>query len=262
MSQTISEILSNFSDRLKRIRTSLFKTQDEMGVLLGISGNYVYMVEKGIKPPGNKLIEKLDLLEAELDRKSNQKSSQVETRLDNGGETATAPPLSASRNLDAKRLQCLDHLRQWLDRVGTDPDQVSWALVELRRRFPLENKSAGGGTWDKSFPKTTDDPGVIQVRLELKGGKVAASGVFIAGSIRTPEDQAKATSILKQLGAAFKYDPDCAAAINAAISTAAAEPAPAIQSGKGFAVSSDAPSILAKVRAATEDACPHRRPKS
>jgi transcriptional regulator with XRE-family HTH domain len=47
------------------LRKSKNLTQAELGKLLGISGNYVYLIESGNKKPGSKILEKLDALELE-----------------------------------------------------------------------------------------------------------------------------------------------------------------------------------------------------
>jgi transcriptional regulator with XRE-family HTH domain len=38
--------------------------------------------------------------------------------------------------------QCMDHLRLWIEQIGSDPDMVSWTLVELRRKFPVGQSPA------------------------------------------------------------------------------------------------------------------------
>jgi transcriptional regulator with XRE-family HTH domain len=53
------------SDRMVLLRKAHGLTQAEWGKLLGISGNYVYLIESGKKQPSSKILEKLDSLETE-----------------------------------------------------------------------------------------------------------------------------------------------------------------------------------------------------
>ena len=57
-----SEKLENVSNRVSELRRRLGLTQDELAQRLGVSGNYVYMIEKG-RIPGKKFVEKLRELE-------------------------------------------------------------------------------------------------------------------------------------------------------------------------------------------------------
>lgn len=55
----------NSSKRFVSARKQRGLTQEQFAEMLGISGNYVYLIESGKKPAGPKLLEKLELLEAE-----------------------------------------------------------------------------------------------------------------------------------------------------------------------------------------------------
>ena len=65
-SQQESETFSNLPERLKTLRFRLRSTQDEMAERLGVSGNYVYLVESGKKPPTFKLLRKVEEIERSL----------------------------------------------------------------------------------------------------------------------------------------------------------------------------------------------------
>lgn len=51
-------------DRLLRLRSELGKTQGEMAELLGVSRNYIYLIEKEKESAGPKFQRKLDALES------------------------------------------------------------------------------------------------------------------------------------------------------------------------------------------------------
>ena len=57
-----SEKLENVSKRVFELRNRLGYTQEALAAKLGVSRNYVYMVEKG-RTPGKKFVEKLRELE-------------------------------------------------------------------------------------------------------------------------------------------------------------------------------------------------------
>jgi phage repressor protein C with HTH and peptisase S24 domain len=63
---------SNFSERILRLRFDLGNiTQKELGEKLGISDNYVYMLEKGTRIPGPSLLDRIALLEATVPKTAN-----------------------------------------------------------------------------------------------------------------------------------------------------------------------------------------------
>lgn len=62
--QDKSSVFSNFPERLKTLRFQLRLTQDQMGEKLNYTGDYVYMVESGKKPPTTKLLKKVEALES------------------------------------------------------------------------------------------------------------------------------------------------------------------------------------------------------
>lgn len=64
-------------ERLKKIRVELNKTQDEFAVLLGISRNYVHLLESGKKPISRKVSKKLDSLEKEFSLFDGEKNNLV-----------------------------------------------------------------------------------------------------------------------------------------------------------------------------------------
>lgn len=56
---------------MKEARFRLRLTQDEMAKRLGISGNYVYLLESGRENPGPKLLAKFEDIEAAAESKTN-----------------------------------------------------------------------------------------------------------------------------------------------------------------------------------------------
>lgn len=54
-SQGIFKRFSNFFEEFKKVRKVLGISQEEMGEKLGVSGNYVYLIESGKKIPSRKL---------------------------------------------------------------------------------------------------------------------------------------------------------------------------------------------------------------
>lgn len=54
---------------IKNLRKKYKMTQAELGRLLGVAGNYIYMLEKGVREPSNTLRLLLECVEANLKRK-------------------------------------------------------------------------------------------------------------------------------------------------------------------------------------------------
>ncbi len=52
----------NFSDRLKEARSSLGISQAKLANKLGVTGNYIYLIESGAKSPGSDFIARFELL--------------------------------------------------------------------------------------------------------------------------------------------------------------------------------------------------------
>lgn len=52
-------------EEIKKFRASLKLTQPILGSYLGVSGNYVYLLEKGVKTPSKTLKLLLDCIEKE-----------------------------------------------------------------------------------------------------------------------------------------------------------------------------------------------------
>lgn len=53
-------------DDVKALRKGLGLSQDAFGEGIGVSGNYVYLLEKGVKRPSKTLRILLDFIEAQL----------------------------------------------------------------------------------------------------------------------------------------------------------------------------------------------------
>lgn len=53
----------HISERVRNFRTKANLSQAEMGDRLGVSGNYVYLIESGRKPPGPSLVKLFESLE-------------------------------------------------------------------------------------------------------------------------------------------------------------------------------------------------------
>lgn len=67
--QQESEKISDFASRLRKARELLGITQENLGKSWGKTGNYIYMLEAGIKPVSKKLEHKVIELETEVRKK-------------------------------------------------------------------------------------------------------------------------------------------------------------------------------------------------
>ena len=99
-------------------------TQSQMGELLGVSKNYVYMLEKGTKVPSNKVIVKLDRIEASesnlrflCDHERAHKEIQT---IDESDEPHGQPP-NIWTDMDALQLEALLHV---------SVEKKEWGAVE------------------------------------------------------------------------------------------------------------------------------------
>lgn len=129
----VSEKNSNFSERLKNVRLGLRLTQDKIGERLDVTGNYVYLLESGQKQPSLKVVDKLEELEKELDRRTSPLVLTEEV-VGYGAQRAFEIKFTTT---EPKAAECITHLSDYLNQVGADRDRLSWLLIELRDRYKV-----------------------------------------------------------------------------------------------------------------------------
>jgi SOS-response transcriptional repressor LexA len=95
--QQESEKKSDLASRLRRARELLGITQESLGKIWGKTGNYIYMLEAGIKPVSKKLEHKVIELEEEVRKKLYSPSSPIlalhETPAKNPATEKSAAPV-------------------------------------------------------------------------------------------------------------------------------------------------------------------------
>jgi transcriptional regulator with XRE-family HTH domain len=98
-------------------RESMGMTQAEFAEHIGISSNYVYLIESGKKPPGPKIIEKLERLES---KKSDDFLVQEEAALPYGSPFKIFNAIPTAR-LETLLKECAEE-RDWLtiEKVATE----------------------------------------------------------------------------------------------------------------------------------------------
>ncbi len=89
-------------ERVVRLRSEMDLTQDELGAALGVTGNYIYLIEAGKKNPSDKLMAKLNRLEVSKSN-SGRQPDFVE-------ETPDIRYSVAPRGLDAASTDALENL--------------------------------------------------------------------------------------------------------------------------------------------------------
>jgi len=63
-------------DDIKNLREKFKTSRPKFGYLLGVSGNYIYLLEKGVKKPSRTLQLLLDYVAKDLERKSKRKEGK------------------------------------------------------------------------------------------------------------------------------------------------------------------------------------------
>lgn len=61
---------------IKKLRKEYNLSQPAYGGLLGVTGNYIYLMEKGVKTPGRTLRLLLDCVERQLNEKEKEKEGE------------------------------------------------------------------------------------------------------------------------------------------------------------------------------------------
>lgn len=63
-------------EEIKTVRSKYKLSQPAFGLLLGVTGNYIYLMEKGVKIPGKTLRLLLDCVERQLNGKEKEKEAR------------------------------------------------------------------------------------------------------------------------------------------------------------------------------------------
>ena len=115
-----SEKLDDFANRVFELRQRLKFTQDELAKTLGVSRNYVYMIEKG-REPGKKFVEKFTKLEG-----------SSESREPNPLVVREEPP-SPRRNLHRGGIATAERLRLDAQTLRVMADRLDAEASEIEK---------------------------------------------------------------------------------------------------------------------------------
>lgn len=119
---------------LRDIRKSIGWTQVQLSAALELDPTYLSQLENGRKPLDDSYLRKARDIKANIENAKKVKGVYGE-----GG----APPGVAMKDEPGfqtqLRVKCHRHIDQYLD--GCDREQMAWALVELKRRFPVDSNS-------------------------------------------------------------------------------------------------------------------------
>ncbi len=139
----------NSAARISGLRQARGYTQQELADLVGKSLRTVQNWESvdGTEPRGKDLRKLCEVLEVEVAEFVSGKSPMPEERNAPAPmvlrETHAGPEIFISfHSSDPKAAECIKYVADYLNARGADPDQVRWFLVELKNRFPIEEKRA------------------------------------------------------------------------------------------------------------------------
>lgn len=137
--QEKSEKIVNLQERLKILRFKLNKSQDEMGELLGVTRNYIWMMESGEKPISRKMLFKIEQLEASL--------QQPAAAIEHAPRTSAPEVAEASRELEEINESSpgrFGTLRQIIsDYHGSTRKTVNSALTDAAKAVSEKAEAAG-----------------------------------------------------------------------------------------------------------------------
>lgn len=136
------------SDRVRAYRERMNLSQEELGNQLGVSGNYIYLIESGKKIPGDSLLKLFDTVEAvgdfvrdapisENEDKPNPYSHlQIETLQKSLADlSAKLPSIS-----EHERKYILGNIRAILDELE-DRELLKKAIAEIKEPTVVYGKS-------------------------------------------------------------------------------------------------------------------------
>jgi transcriptional regulator with XRE-family HTH domain len=123
---------SEISERVILYRKRAGMTQQELADSLGISNDYVSLIETQKKSPGASLWKLFTTLEADQKRKIDEFSDSVDADRLMEGPLKKSPPAPVPTPTD-----CVRYLEQYLKRCGDDLGKIAWVYHELRNHFPV-----------------------------------------------------------------------------------------------------------------------------
>lgn len=121
---------SEISERFILYRKRAGLNQSQLGEVLGISNDYVSLIETGRREPGPSLLKLFTSLEEDQHRKLDETSDSVGT----GMELRETPRSPVPTPAD-----CIRYLETYLKEVGGDLGKTAWVYHELKNRFPLSS---------------------------------------------------------------------------------------------------------------------------
>jgi transcriptional regulator with XRE-family HTH domain len=104
-------------DLVKKVRKQLCLTQAELGKLLDLDRNYIYMMEAGKKPVSDKTLRKLNQLISEIEGKTKNKDKTKNSMRDSRLEYCTAEDY---RDENRRLHGVIENLQKALDQAQTN----------------------------------------------------------------------------------------------------------------------------------------------
>jgi transcriptional regulator with XRE-family HTH domain len=120
----------DISQRVRTFRTKAKLSQAELGERLGVSGNYIYLIESGNKPPGLSLVKLFEHLE--LSPQYGEESASSGVSRDSGSvSSGSVPPNSINPLLKTETL--LKNFSEISEKLVSDaPENRKFIIGQLR----------------------------------------------------------------------------------------------------------------------------------
>jgi transcriptional regulator with XRE-family HTH domain len=168
-------VKSDYAERLKNARRDLRLTQNALGERWDVDGNYIYMLESGIKSFPEKWKERVEELEGELARRTTDSNLSIaEEAVPWGGKEIEEPDFHIGLNLVLEKLTP-HQLSQLIRQINTHARMTqAWKTFWIRTLNDWLEIQLAAGSEPKTVPSITKQGIVREEHADLRG---VSSGV-------------------------------------------------------------------------------------